>query len=142
VIYVKDIMTRKVRTIPVGTSVLEAAREMSAHRIGCLVIVDAGKPVGIVTEGDVSRTMANGGSPARTRLRSTGKKLKTIGSEAKVEEAARKMADAGIKKLPVIDDGRLVGIVTQTDIVRSSFDLVTALKEMVVARYRPPDFEP
>ena len=52
------------------------------------------------------------------------------------------MAEKQIKKLPVLEDGRLVGIVTQTDIVASSFDLVTSLKEMVRARFRPPDFQP
>jgi CBS-domain-containing membrane protein len=51
------------------------------------------------------------------------------------------MADAGVKKLPVLDEGKLVGILTQTDIVNSSFALVTSLKEMVQARYRPPDFQ-
>jgi predicted transcriptional regulator len=52
------------------------------------------------------------------------------------------MTSSGVNKLPVIDGVKLVGMVTQTDIVGSSFDLVTALKEMVRARYRPPDFQP
>jgi predicted transcriptional regulator len=52
------------------------------------------------------------------------------------------MASSGIKKLPVMEGGKLVGIVTQTDIVGTSFALVTSLKEMVQARYRPPDFQP
>jgi len=42
----------------------------------------------------------------------------------------------------VMDGGKLVGMVTQTDIVDSSFSLATSLKEMVRARYRPPDFQP
>ena len=58
------------------------------------------------------------------------------------EAAARTMAAAGVKKLPVIDGTKLVGIITQTDIVDSSFELVTSLKEMVRARFRPPAFEP
>ena len=41
-----------------------------------------------------------------------------------------------------MEHGKLLGIITQTDIVSSSFALVTSLKEMVRARYRPPDFEP
>jgi len=52
------------------------------------------------------------------------------------------MAETHVKKLPVMEGGKLIGIVTQTDIVDSSFDLVTSLKEMVRARYRPPDFQP
>ena len=59
----------------------------------------------------------------------------------RVEVAAKIMADNGIKKLPVMEAGKLVGIITQTDIVNSSFALITSLKEMVKARYRPPDFE-
>ena len=59
----------------------------------------------------------------------------------RVEVAAKIMADSGVKKLPVMEGKRLVGIVTQTDIVNSSFALVTSLKEMVQARYRPPDFQ-
>jgi len=51
------------------------------------------------------------------------------------------MAEAGVKKLPVLEGGKLVGILTQTDIVNSSFALVTSLKDMVQARYRPPDFQ-
>ena len=65
----------------------------------------------------------------------------TVPPEERVEVAAKTMADAGVKKLPVVDEGSLVGIITQTDIVSSSFALVTSLKEMVQARYRPPDFE-
>ena len=111
-------------------------------RFGSLIVVDGGEPTGIVTEGDVSRAVARGASPGRTTLASSAKRLITIGSDARIEEAAKLMASKGVKKLPVVDDGSLVGIITETDIVRSSFDLVTALKEMVRARYRPPDFEP
>ena len=69
------------------------------------------------------------------------KKLVTVAPEERVEVAAKIMSERGVKKLPVMDDGKLLGIITQTDIVSSSFALVTSLKEMVQARYRPPDFE-
>jgi acetoin utilization protein AcuB len=71
-----------------------------------------------------------------------GKPLITAKREMRVEEAAKLMAESHVKKLPVVDYGRLVGMVTQTDIVAASFSLVTSLKEMVRARYSPPDFEP
>ncbi len=70
------------------------------------------------------------------------KKLVTSSPDGRLEDAAKLMAEANVKKLPVVKDGKLVGIVTQTDIVASNFDLVTSLKEMVRARYRPPDFQP
>ena len=79
--------------------------------------------------------------PSTTRVSIARKKLITVSSTERIEIAAKTMADAGVKKLPVVDDDKLVGIITQTDIVNSSFALVTSLKEMVQARYRPPDFE-
>jgi len=70
------------------------------------------------------------------------KRLITVSPDKRVEEAAKLMAEKQIKKLPVTEGGGLIGMVTQTDIVAASFDLVTSLKEMVMARYRPPDFQP
>jgi len=97
--------------------------------------------VGIITEGDVSKAVGRGLDPARTAVSFLHKKLLTIGPKERIEDASRLMANAGVKKLPVMEGGRLIGILTQTDIVETSFGLVTSLKEMVSARFRPPDFE-
>lgn len=141
VIYVKDIMSRNVKTIEAGATVLEAAKSMAKWKIGALVIVEGKTPVGIITEGDISRIVARGSDPGRASVATCRKRLVDVSPGERVEVAAKKMADSGIKKLPVMDDGSLVGILTQTDIVNSSFALVTSLKEMVQARYRPPDFQ-
>ncbi len=140
-IYVKDIMTRNVKTIDRGSTIADAAKAMSKWKIGAVVVTDGGIPVGIVTEGDISRCVARAMDPGISLAELGKKKLVTVGPEERLEVAAKIMADAGVKKLPVIDEGNLVGIVTQTDIVNSSFALVTSLKEMVQARYRPPDFQ-
>jgi len=114
---------------------------MAKWKIGSLIVTRGQSPVGIVTEGDISRCVARG-VDVGTALREFGKRrLITIAPGERLEEAAKTMADAGVKKLPVMEDGKLVGMVTQTDIVNSSFALVTSLKEMVQARYRPPDFQ-
>jgi CBS domain-containing protein len=142
-LYVRDVMSRKVLTAAEDETLGDAARKMVRQGVGSLVVVRGKTPVGIVTEGDISRAVARGTDAWNVPIRSAGrKKLITIEPDARIEEAAKLMSEAGVKKLPVTDDGRLVGIVTQTDIVASSFDLVTSLKEMVVARYRPPDFTP
>jgi CBS domain-containing protein len=140
-IYVKDIMSRNVKTVGVDATILDAAKSMAKWKIGALVIVEGSSPVGIITEGDISRTVARGSEPGQTQVTIGKKRLVSIPPGERVEVAAKKMADAGVKKLPVMEDGKLVGILTQTDIVNSSFALVTSLKEMVQARYRPPDFE-
>lgn len=141
-IYVKDIMSRRVKSVPSSATLREAASKMARWRIGALVIVDGDRPVGIITEGDVSKAVARGLDPSKTLVVYQRKKLITVQPGERVEGAAKIMASAGVKKLPVMDEGKLVGMVTQTDIVGSSFALVTSLKEMVNARYRPPDFEP
>ena len=121
---------------------LGAAKLMARWKIGCLVIVKGQRPVGIITEGDVSKAIARGLDPSKTPVGFMKRRLITITPDERLEEAAKVMASHGIKKLPVMDGGKLLGMVTQTDIVGSSFDLVTSLKEMVMARYRPPDFQP
>jgi CBS domain-containing protein len=142
VIYVKDVMTTSVHTIPANASVSDSAKAMARWKIGSLVILKGKKPVGIITEGDVSKCVARGMDPRKTLATFQKKKLITVDPRERIEVAAKIMAAAGVKKLPVMDGEELVGILTQTDIVNSSFSLVTSLKEMVRARYRPPDFEP
>ncbi len=139
-IYVKDVMTRNVKTVDYRSTITEAAKAMSKWKIGAVVLTDGHTPVGIVTEGDISRWVAKS-VDLNARVTWPGKKLITVAPGERLEVAAKIMADAGVKKLPVMEDGELVGIITQTDIVNSSFALVTSLKEMVQARYRPPDFE-
>lgn len=141
-ISVKDVMTPKIRTIDVSKTISDAARAMVRWKVGSLIVLDGTKPVGIVTEGDISRLVAKGNRPEGVSLKTMRKRLVTVGPGTRLEDAAKVMASAGIKKLPVVDGDELLGIITQSDIVASSFDLVTSLKEMVLSRYRPPDFEP
>jgi CBS domain-containing protein len=140
-VYVKDIMSRSVKTIASDASVADAAKAMTRWKIGSLVITEGSLPVGIITEGDVSKCVARGLDPKKIKASEKKRRVITVGPGEKVEEAAKVMANAGVKKLPVMEGKKLVGIVTQTDIVSTSFALVTSLKEMVQARYRPPDFE-
>src|SRR5271157_1799807 len=139
---VRDVMSQHVRTISSTATVLKAAKQMARWKIGALVIVKGERPLGIITEGDVSKAVAKGMDPAKTPVGFMRRKLLSVEPGERLEDAAKVMATHGVKKLPVMEGGNLVGIVTQTDIVGSSFDLVTSLKEMVRARYRPPDFEP
>ena len=141
-IFVRDIMTRRVKTIGPEKTIREAARTMTKSKIGSIIVFRE-RPLGIVTEGDVLRAVGKGLDPRKTTVGALmSKKLITTNPDEKVENAAKLMAEAHVKKLPVVEADKLVGIVTQTDIVASSFDLVTSLKEMVRARYRPPDFQP
>jgi CBS domain-containing protein len=138
---VADVMTADVKTIASESMVADAAKAMAKWRIGSLVIVDGSTPIGIITEGDVSKLVAKGLDPRVTPVAIRKRKLITVDPGERIEVAAKIMAEAGVKKLPVMEGSKLVGIITQTDIVNTSFSMVTSLKEMVQARYRPPDFE-
>jgi CBS domain-containing protein len=140
-IYVKDVMTRSVKTLDEKATIVEAAKAMSRWKIGAIIVTKGHSPVGIITEGDISRSVGKGVDPQSPISELGKRRLVTVAPGERLEVAAKIMADAGVKKLPVVEEGELVGIITQTDIVNSSFALVTSLKEMVKARYRPPDFE-
>ena len=140
-IYVADLMSKRVKTIDSKASLEEAAKMMTRWKIGSLVITRGGRPTGMITEGDISKAVGRRLAPSRTRVDFLHRKLVTVGPKMKMEDAARLMATVGVKKLPVMEGGKLAGIVTQSDIVGMSFTVVTSLKEMVRARYRPPEFE-
>ncbi len=140
---VRDVMRREVKTIDQSSSVHDAASLMAHETVGSLIVTGRSGAVGIITEGDVSRAVAKGRNLKKTPVKSImGAPLVSVTGEARVEEAAKLMARVGVKKLPVVDNDELVGIVTQSDIVASTFDLVTSLKDMVRLRYISRDFRP
>jgi CBS domain-containing protein len=108
---VKDLMTKDVVTIDADKTVIEAATLMSQNDIGDLIIMDNNVPVGIVTERDlVRRVLAEGKSRDIKVSEVMTTPLKVIDPEAPIKEAARRMVNRRIRRLPVIKDNKLVGI--------------------------------
>ena len=117
---VKDIMTEDVVSIGVDCSVFEAAVLMSSNLVGCLVILDEEKPIGIVTERDFVRRVVAKKMPLDTKVSEImSKDLVTVDSSASLKEAARLMSTNKIRRLPVVKQNRLVGIVVAADFVRN-----------------------
>jgi CBS domain-containing protein len=83
-IYVRDVMSRRVRTINSTATVLDAAKQMTRRKIGSLVIARGGRPIGIITEGDVSKAVAKGLNPGATPVGFLRKKLNTIGQDERL----------------------------------------------------------
>jgi len=121
-IRVKDVMVKNIITIGAMSTVRRAVELMGKYEIGCLIVVHKDKPVGIVTERDVlTRVLLELRDPRKTRVRSImSKPLITANPETNIHEAMSLMVKRKIKKLPVIRKGRLRGLVTLTDVVRSS----------------------
>jgi len=116
---VKDFMTKDVLTVDANKTVLEAAALMSKNDVGDLVVMENDLPVGIVTERDfVRRVIAIGKSTGTKVSEVMSTPLRVIDPEAPIKEAARRMVNKGIRRLVVIKDNKLVGIITATDFAR------------------------
>lgn len=118
---IEDVMVEEVVSVSENATVWEAAELMDKHEIGCLVVVEKEKPVGIVTETDMVKKVILGFiDPEETKVGEIMSRPLVVGNpEMDVDEASRVMRRRKIKKLPVVKKGRLVGLVTTTDIVRS-----------------------
>lgn len=118
---VGDVMSKEVATICPDEIVISAAKIMSDNKISCLVVMDQGNIAGIITETDVLRRVGNKGKDSyRTKLsRIMSSPVESVSSDLSVLEASKIMGVKHIKRLPIMDEGKLVGIVTQTDLVRA-----------------------
>jgi CBS domain-containing protein len=117
---VKDIMTKNVVSIGVNNSVFEASELMSSNHVGCLVIMDGEVPIGIVTERDIVRRVVAKKLPLDTKVSEImSTSLITVDPDASLKEAARLMSSNKIRRLPVLKQNRLVGIVVAADFVRN-----------------------
>jgi CBS domain-containing protein len=117
---VGGIMTVPVKTIGPGETIETAAETMKKNRIGCLVVVDKEKPVGIVTERDITYKLVAEGKKGDIKVSKVmTKDIKTVGDDKPLNDAAKLMAAHVIRRLPVIRKGKLVGIVTIDDIAKT-----------------------
>ena len=116
---VKDVMTKKVITIESNKTVSEAAALMAENDVANLIVMDNNMPIGIVTERDFVRRVMAKNKPSKTKISEImSTPLRVIDPDAPLKEAARRMVRKRIRRLPVIKDNKLVGIITATDFAR------------------------
>jgi CBS domain-containing protein len=118
---VKDVMVTNLITMEAGSNARKAAELMNRHDIGCIIVVNYGKPVGIITERDMlKRVLLQARDSRRTHASHImSKPLITTSPETDLRDAVNLMNERRIKKLPVVEDGSLIGLLSITDIVRS-----------------------
>ena len=137
-----DVMTADVVAVGPETSVEEIARLLLQHRISAVPVIEAGRLLGMVSEGDLMLRAEAGGTKrrpwwlamlsdsavlARDYVKTRGHRaadvmtpgVVTIGEDAPIEEVARLLARREIKRVPVVREGRVVGIVSRADLVRA-----------------------
>ncbi len=127
---VEDVMVHKVITVEADATVRDAVKLMNKHEIGCLVVVENGKPIGIVTERDMlKRVLAASEELKKMNVQKIMSKPLTVGKPGmEIERAAKIMFTKKMKKLPIVEKGKLLGIVTLTDLLRLQPQLIRMYK--------------
>ncbi|HEU04723.1 MAG TPA: CBS domain-containing protein [Nitrosopumilus sp.] len=115
---IRDIMEKNVITIGLDKTVLDAACFMKENEISFLVVLKNEEPIGVVTESDfVRKLVANDKVASKVPLSEImSYKFRSVGPSTEIEDAVQKMFNNKIRRLLVVDDGKLVGVITQTDL--------------------------
>jgi CBS domain-containing protein len=123
---VGDVMSKDVLTIAPDGDIIESAKLMAKRKLGSIVVCSKGKVVGILTEQDLARkVLAKGVDAKKARIKDVmTKKVYTTSPEKDLYEAMLQMGEKKVKHLPVIKEGKLVGIISFKDIIRIEPDLI------------------
>ena len=115
---VRDVMTPGVRTVSPSQSLAEVAEVMKGEDVGSVPVVDAGRLAGIVTDRDiVTRAVAERRDPQSVKVDEVAsRQLVTVEPEQALDEALALMARHQVRRLPVVESGRLVGMLAQADL--------------------------
>ena len=114
-------MSRDVEVIKSSETVEEAAKRLARENIGAMPICDGERLTGMLTDRDiVVKVIAQGKSPSQTRASElqTGKPV-YVQADASIDEAMQLMAQNKVRRLPVVEDGKLVGMLAQADVVKA-----------------------
>jgi CBS domain-containing protein len=129
-VLVRDIMNSPVVTASPDDSVRDIARKMKDEKIGSIVIMENNKPVGIVTDWDiVSGAVVKDIKPGGVKATEVMKDIHTIEGQEGITEAARLLRKHNIKRLGVVYKNRLVGIISSSDVIAVTPDLVDVVSE-------------
>ena len=129
-VLVQDIMNSPVITASPGDTVRDLARKMKEDKIGSIIIMDDNKPVGIVTDWDiVSGGVVKDVRPSEIKAADVMKQIHTIESSEGITEAARLLRKHSIKRLGVVYKNRLVGIISSSDVIAVTPELVDVVSE-------------
>ena len=141
---VYDCMTTKPISVSSGASLQDCAKIMAKNHVGALVIKDSHKSAGLITEQDIVRkVIAKGINPVAKKVKDfMQRKLMTIKPNDDIYEALIKMRDSNIRHLPVVDNGKMVGLLTLKDILKiepSLFELLVEKFELREEKRKPID---
>ena len=115
---IADVMTDSVISVDVSVTVNEAAKMMEDAKVGAVIVMENNTPIGIVTDRDFAVKIVAHAYQITTPVKQImSSPLISINSDESVRTASDLMHDRGIRKLPVINDEKIIGMITATDIV-------------------------
>ncbi len=129
-VLVRDIMNSPVVSASPNDTIRNIAKKMKEEKIGSIVIMEKDKPVGIVTDWDiVSNGLTRDVKPSQIKAKEVMQSIHTIESEESITEAARQLRKHNIKRLGVVYKNRLAGIISSSDVIAVTPDLVDVVSE-------------
>ena len=128
--YVKDIMSKPVITIDSNKNVKDAGEILRKTRRDALIVVEKGKAIGILTDSDlIKKVVAKNLLPSQQIVKKVmSSPLVTVKSSESVLDATRRMKKGNIKRLAVVDEGKLVGVLDLSDVARNSPEMIDLLE--------------
>lgn len=129
----REIMVREVVKGDKDVNVKEAAKMMKKYDVDSIIVLNNGEPVGIVTQGDIiSELVSKDTTPSTVKLKDVmTTPLIAASPDDRLSDTVKKMASEKIRKLPILEDGKLVGIVADVDILSVSSQMNSILAELI-----------
>ena len=129
---VRDFMSKNVKTVRTYSTVKEAVAKMNKFKIGSIIVMQGDRPVGIITERDILERVVE---PCVEPTVISAKEIMSspiisTSPDVSIEDAATLMSAKKIKKLAVIENGKLIGILTSMDLMRASPKLISLMEEL------------
>jgi CBS domain-containing protein len=136
---VKDVMTKKVIAIDESKSVKNAAELLKKHRKGALIVLKKNRAIGILTDTDIiNKVVYTNKKPSAVKIKDImSKPIITVKPGDSLVDAARKMKRNNIKRLPVITEGSIVGIISAIDIAVTSPEMLDLLEYRLKSKETP-----
>jgi CBS domain-containing protein len=127
---VRDIMNNRVISLSVDDSIKDIAEKMIHNKIGSIIILRAGKHVGIVTDREIVTVgLIADKKPSNIKAEEVMRELYTIDADAYIAEAAKLLRKYNIKRLGVVSNGKIVGVISASDVIAAMPSLVDVVFE-------------
>lgn len=133
IILIRDVMSKDVKAVRPDSSVKDVVAAMNRFNVGSIIVVQGGRPVGVISERDILRRVVEPclSPETLTAGQVMTSPVHTISETASIDEAAKLMVEKKIRKIPVMSKEKLVGIITFTDIVTTVLSMLSTLGELV-----------